>query len=532
VSHAAETPALEPIQSVTIGANHEYRINGKPFLPIFGWLQKPATLPKLKEIGFNTISGYWREKDGTGDLKTADQYGEAAWKAGLYFIPHYESKYPAEMERLKGAPYLLFWFQADEPDLPKKTSDAVLTASNLKINSARPLTYLADGDPKTSCVLSPMAGAEVTIRYPKPATVSRFALGNGPDGIKASEVAVLVEGKEICRATLPNTTEMKSVPLASPVALQELTLKVLAQHEPPAPPAGQPAMNWGTFAGVDGFDAAGVNVLQCALRKGPQQSGEETLKVYNETRRFDSSRPILLTFSSMFLEDLYDKSWYTREQAGTIYPTYVGCADVYGIDIYPIFGWNQPENIHWVSKATLQQRALVGPDRPLFQWIETCSGPFGDKAKPVTGLEIRNEVYQALASGCTAIGYFTHVFKPKFAAFGVSPENQEAIKKINAEITTLAPALLGPVAKQQPELVIEGGVRSLCRATSEAGKMTVIAINMDGKYQGGAGTIKCPGLKEGTEITVLGENRTLKSAAGEWKDDFSPLAVHLYALKL
>ena len=374
-----------------------------------------------------------------------------------------------------------------------------------------------------------MVGAEVTIQYPKPATVSRLALGNGPDGAKASEVEVLSNGKVICHATLPNSVEMKDFDLAEPVTLQELTLKVLAVHEPAD---GKANPNWGTFAGIDGFDATGASVLRYPVRKEPQKSPAEARKIYNKLKKFDPSRPMFVTFSSMFLQDFYDMNWFTSAQAKALYPGYVDTADVFCIDIYPIYGWNRPEHIEWVAKATKQQKDLVGPGKPLLQWIETCTGGFGANAKPVTGLEIRNEVYQALASGCTAIGYFTHVFKPQFSSFGVPPENQEAIKKINAEIRELTPRLLGPDAKQQPTLAIEGDLPSLCHAKSDGKNLTVIALNIDGKNKSGSGTIKLPGLKEGTEITVYGENRVIKAEAGQWKDEFAPLAVHIYLLKL
>jgi hypothetical protein len=520
---AAETA----IQSVTIGENQEFRINGKPFFPILCWLQNTEKFSQMRAMGVNTVSGYWREANGTGWLQTEDKFGEAAWKEGLYFIPHFDSKYPQEMEHLKGAPYLLAWLQRDEPDLPQDVSDVKFTADKLSINQDRPLSYLTDGNPKTSSVLSPMVGAEVTIRYPRPATVTRLALGNGPDGAKASEVEVWVEGKLICQGSLPNTAEMKSFDLAQPVTLQELTLKIPAVYETAA---GRPAPNWGTFTGIDGFDATGNSVLRYPDRKEPALSPMEAKTIYEELKKFDPSRPMLVTFSAMFLKDQYDKSWYTSEEANALYPGYVGIADVYAIDIYPIYGWNRPGDIDWVSKATKQQQTLVGPGKPLVQWIETCTGSFGKNSKPVTDLEIRNEVYQAVASGCTAIGYFTHVFKPAFSSLGTPPENQIAIKKINAELDELAPQLLGPDAKSQPLLTLSGNLPSLCRAKSDGKSMTVIALNMDGKYRSGSGTIRLAGLNEGTPISVYGENRTITATTGQWKDDFAPLAVHIYQL--
>lgn len=523
----ASTDALPPIQTVTIGTHNEFLVNGKPFIPLSGWLQQAPNFQKVKDAGFNTLAGYWREKDGSGWMGSEDKYAEAVWQQGLYYIASYDPKYPEEMARVKGAPYLLAWAHGDEPDLPQDASGVKIIADKLIINGGRPLVYLADGDPKTSSVFAPMEGATVTLQYPKPATITRLSLANGPDGTKAKGFEVSSGGKVICHGELPNSTDAKSFDLPQPVTVQELTLKIVSVQDSTD---GKPNPNWGTFTGIDGFDSSGASVLKYPASKQPQVTPEELHKVYGEFKKFDTTRPILVTLCAQYLSVFYDKIWYTTAQANDMYPRYVGAADVYGVDIYPIFGWNQPENIDWVSMAARQERQLVGPHTPIYQWIETCSSG-GPNAKPVTGLEIRNEVYQALASGCTAIGYFTTVFQPKFSEFGVTPENQAALKAINAEVTALTPQLLAAEASQQPELVIDGGIKSLVHATNDGKQLTVVALNIDGSYKSGDGTIKLPGLKKDSVITVYGENRTIKADDGQWKDHFAPLAAHIYQLK-
>jgi hypothetical protein len=526
LSSIAFAAAPEPIRSVTLGTNNEFRLNGHPFLPIFGWLQKPANLPKLADVGMNAIAGYHRSADGRGNLETADAYAKAASDAGLYFLCAYDRRFPEEMERVKALDNILGWMQEDEPDLVRETSDVTITAkSKLRINSKRPLNYMTDGNPKTSTVLSPVQDAEVAIRYSKPATVTRFSLGNGPNGTKIKEVSLVAGEKEILRVTLPEDAAMHSFPLPAPTTFQDLTLKVVSTYE-------NTNFNWGTFTDVDGFDAAGVNVLASPVQKLPRQSPESVLSDYRKIKALDANRPVLLTFASFFFSDFHNSKWWSTEQAKALYPQFVGSADVYGIDIYPIYGWNQPAKISQVARSTEELRKLVGPHKPVYQWIETFEGNFGEKSKPVSGREIRNEVYQALASGCTAIGYFTHRVKPTFSEFGVPPENQAAIRVINAEITALAPALLGADASSQPTLEIAGGLSALCHAESDGKIVTLIALNMDGKDQGGAGTLKLPGLKDGTKITVYGENRSLTSGVGQWQDQFDPLAVHIYQFAL
>jgi hypothetical protein len=521
VAAAAAAPP-EPARSIEVGANGEFRLNGRPFLPITGWLQGPANLPKLADAGMNAIAGYHRGADGRGALGTADAYGKAAGDAGLYFFCGYDRRFPEEMERVRALGNVLGWMQHDEPDLPSRTNDVrVAVKSKLAINPSRPLMYLADGDPKTSAVFAPMAGAEVEFVYPKAVTVTRVALGNGPDGAKAKELSLSVDGKEVLRATLPADTAMHPFPLATPATFQSLALKILSVHE-------GAKVAWGTFTGVDGFDESGANVLGSPSRLVPQQSPAQTREDWKALKALDPRRPVLLTFCSMFFSEFHNTSWWTTPQARELYPQYVGCADAYGIDIYPIYGWNQPRKIGQVARAAAELRALVGPGKPLYQWIETLEGGFGDKAHPVTGREIRNEVYQALASGCTAIGYFTHRFKPTFAEFGVSAENAAALRTLNAEITALGPALLGPDAPAQPTLEIAGGLASVCHAKSDGKTVTVIAVNMDGENRGGEGTFRLPGLKAGTPVAVCGENRALTAGDGQWQDAFGSLAAHVY----
>ena len=73
-----------PSETVAIGANREFLVNGKPFFPIMGWLQDAPNLPKLKAVGINCIAGYWRPADpAEAKGKTADLYAEQAFEAGL-----------------------------------------------------------------------------------------------------------------------------------------------------------------------------------------------------------------------------------------------------------------------------------------------------------------------------------------------------------------------------------------------------------------------------------------------------------------
>jgi hypothetical protein len=154
-----------------------------------------------------------------------------------------------------------------------------------------------------------------------------------------------------------------------------------------------------------------------------------------------------------------------------------------------------------------------------------------ENAAPVTGVEIRNEVWQAIIKGATAIGYFTHRFKPTFSEFGPSEENQKAMKEINEQITRLTPVLCAPDAKLQPKIEIEGALPAECLAKAAKGGLVIFAKNIDAAGKSGKGTISLDSLKPGTKIEVVDEDRTLTAEQGKFTDDFSRLAVHIYRVE-
>jgi hypothetical protein len=160
---------------------------------------------------------------------------------------------------------------------------------------------------------------------------------------------------------------------------------------------------------------------------------------------------------------------------------------------------------------------------------DAAGGQFGDKAHPVTGVEIRNEVDQAIVAGATAIGYFTHRFQPTFAEFGVPEENQKAIVAINQQLQRLAPAILAADAKAQPKMSIQGGLA--CLAKEHDGALYIFALNLDMGRKGGTASVKLDGLPAGARVEVIDERRTLTADAGGFSDELTPLAVHIYKVK-
>ena len=137
----------------------------------------------------------------------------------------------------------------------------------------------------------------------------------------------------------------------------------------------------------------------------------------------------------------------------------------------------------------------------------------------------------AVCRGATAIGYFTHVWKPSYKQFGPPEENRKALGEINAQITRLAPAILG----RQPEGAVtiepQGAVKIDAMAKTHDGRLYVFAVNYDERLLKSSATVKVEGLASGTEVVVVDQARTIRSDAGSFTDSFETLAVHIYRVQ-
>ncbi|HUU08962.1 MAG TPA: hypothetical protein VM431_00305 [Phycisphaerae bacterium] len=510
VAAAAAPPPIEKVEIV----DRAFRVNGRPFLPIMAWLQDANKFPLVVECGMNATAGYWSTSSGTKDVT---EYLPLVAKAGLYGVMPFDV-------RLKGHPALLGYIHDDEPDLPHEESDAeVVPAAGLKINPKTPLWKMLDGVTHSWSVLDPLQGAAVTIRLKQPVTVTALAvhLTISPGLAVAKEVVFEGDGKEILKATLDAKTGPQKFDLPGPATFRALAMTVRSTY---------PGDNeWGSVGEIEGFDASGKNVLAAPPRDVPRATPGETLEKYKAMKAGDASRPGFMTFTGYFHPHF---SKYTDAEREALYGAYIRAADVVGYDIYPIYGWNKPEWIYLVYDATRQLTAMAGT-RPVYAWIETSkggqyTGSLEDQ-KAVTPQHIRAEVWMAVTGGATAIGYFTHVWKPAYHQFGVPEENRKALRAVNDQLTRLAPAILGKVPAR-PAAVGAGDVKLAALTREHDGRLYVFAVNYDERLKEAGAVFEIAGLKAGAAVEVVDEDRTLRAADGRFTDTFAPLAVHIYRI--
>src|SRR5665213_2235715 len=154
----------------------------------------------------------------------------------------------------------------------------------------------------------------------------------------------------------------------------------------------------------------------------------------------------------------------------------------------------------------------------------------GDATRKATPHQVRAEVWMSLIHGSTGIVWFVHQFKPKFNEHALldDPPMLAAVRAINRQIHDLAPVLNSPsidavkVSFNAPNAPVDAMAKRYKGATY------VFAVAM--RNAKARATFVAPGLKPGTSIEVIGDNRRVMSADGTFEDDFGPYDVRLYRM--
>ena len=276
----------------------------------------------------------------------------------------------------------------------------------------------------------------------------------------------------------------------------------------------------------------------------PRMSAEKVVAECNKIHSSTPKRLVFMTFTGDFRKK---SSTYPPEVWEKIYPEFIKGADVLGFDIYPIYGSGDAGHLNMVGSGVADLTQLAGT-RPVYTWIETSKGSQWmtyEKQPEVLPMHTRNEVWQAIINGATAIGYFTHVWKPEFKEYGPTPEMTKELTRINAQITRLAPAILAGKVKNKIEMALGEGLKCSFKATKYEGSTYLFSENNDlgpGAEKAkqfdpifprpGKAVFTISGLKAGSKIEVIDEQRTITAENGKFSDDFAPLAEHIYKVKL
>ncbi|MBN2584042.1 MAG: PKD domain-containing protein [Planctomycetes bacterium] len=163
---------------------------------------------------------------------------------------------------------------------------------------------------------------------------------------------------------------------------------------------------------------------------------------------------------------------------------------------------------------------------PTMTWIETCDIEecTGEEATPcITPTELWNLVWLSIVHEVKGINWFHY--------FGETPsENRVIMAKTLQWTTVLAEPILSPPEDVTWTVTHEESnnepVHFLTRECDD--RLYIFAAHISGAGAGETVRFNVDGLPSGQAIGVVGEGRTVTSAAGYFEDSFSPLAVHIY----
>ncbi len=122
---------------------------------------------------------------------------------------------------------------------------------------------------------------------------------------------------------------------------------------------------------------------------------------------------------------------------------------------------------------------------------------------------------------------------------------QAELKRLNAQISHLAPAILAAPAQESISMKLADGLNCHFKATRYHGDLYIFSVNMDlGEEakkakqfdpidpRGGKAVFTIAGLKAETKVEVLDETRRIYAEEGKFSDDFAPLAEHIYRINI
>jgi hypothetical protein len=194
-----------------------------------------------------------------------------------------------------------------------------------------------------------------------------------------------------------------------------------------------------------------------------------------------------------------------------IYPGLFETADVIGFDTYPVevrCSIAKLDNVYWMQREIVEQ----AKGKPTFQWIEAGPMEHCRENEDPTPAVVRAETWLAIAGGARGMGWF-----PDYWAEDIRNE----VRKINRDIVSLAPALLGPVvnATWSAQNPVRIGVRKY------NGALYVIAANSSTSPATASFTV--PGLS-GRKLRVFGDSRVVTPLGNLVVDKLPGLGTTVY----
>ena len=261
---------------------------------------------------------------------------------------------------------------------------------------------------------------------------------------------------------------------------------------------------------------------------GPPILPKKIIEDYQKIRSADPTRPVLLNLGQGVAWD----GWHgrgVRTNHPEDYPEYVKGCDIASFDIYPV-AHSKPQvsgKLWYVPQGVERLVKWTGGDKVVWNCIE-CTR-IQNPTNKATPHQVRCEVWMSIIHGSMGLIYFVHEWKPRFneSALLSDPQMLSAVTAINRQIIRLAPVLNSPtLAKAVSVLSENAGVPVAIMAKKHRGAVYIFAVGM--RKGETTVTFTVSGLTGEKNVEVLGEDRSILSSDGVFKDRFEAWDVHLY----
>ncbi|HTG44757.1 MAG TPA: hypothetical protein VK633_09520 [Verrucomicrobiae bacterium] len=291
--------------------------------------------------------------------------------------------------------------------------------------------------------------------------------------------------------------------------------------------------NSSIIAWMHGDEPDNAQTLGSGKGYGPPILPEVIARNYQEMKKADPSRPVLLNFGQGVAWDNYIGRGVRRNHPED-YPEYLKGCDIASFDIYPAVHEDKEVagKLEFVARGVQRLGEWSGGKKRVWNCIE-CTRISNVKTKP-TPEQVRAEVWMSLIHGSRGLIYFVHQFKPEFreAALLDDPEMLETVTALNKQIIGLAPVLNSRSLDGLIEVKSAPESAPVAAMVKRSGNdLYVFAVGMRGSPTRATFTLK-PNAESSGLTQVFTEKGPIKLADGKWSDDFSAYGFHIYVLRV
>jgi len=263
---------------------------------------------------------------------------------------------------------------------------------------------------------------------------------------------------------------------------------------------------------------------------GPPVPPKRIIDDYRKIRTADATRPVLLNLGQGVAWD----GWHgrgVRTNHPEDYPEYVKGCDIASFDIYPA-AHPKPQvsgRLWYVANGVKRLVKWTKGRQIVWNCIE-CTRIQNPKSK-ATPHQVRCEVWMSIIHGSMGLIYFVHEWEPKFneSALLSDPQMLSSVTAINRRILGLAPVLNSPAVKDGVKISSDNKEVPVAVMIKKYNRATYL-FTVGMRNGSTSATFTVLGLAGENNVEVLGEDRTILSKNGVFKDKFNAWDVHLYRI--